>query len=319
MSSKMTRREFAAALGLTGAWTAMRVWGADDPSKSVLVKVGFVSDPHYSNVPYNWAGDDRYFSASLDKLKATVAKFNALGLDLAIEGGDLADWSRVGGSEKGEKDTALSIEKFDEYETEFLKFNGPCYHVAGNHDFCFFSPEEFYARVKNDGVTMTEGYYAFTKNGVKFLILDANYGTGDHHYSKDWSWNWTDANVSAAQLTWLQAELASASGPCVVVCHEILHPNGAGGHVVKNAAAVRAILESSGKVKTVLMGHQHSGMCQSLNGILYYAIPAQVTRSTTTNSFAEVDVRNDGSAVITGYHLAKSYDPEKPGIAVTID
>ena len=90
-------------------------------------------------------------------------------------------------------------------------------------------------------------------------------------------------------------------------CHEILHPNGAKGHVVKNAAAVCAILEASGKVKTVLMGHQHSGLCEELNGILYYAIPAQVTKSRNTNSFAEVDILDDGSAAITGYFLAQSW------------
>lgn len=315
----MNRREFVAALGASGAWTAMRAWGADDPARPVLVKVGFLSDPHYANVPYNWAGDNRFFSASLPKLNAAVAKFNELKLDLAIEGGDLADWSRTGGDAKGEKDVALSIAKFDEYEAEFLKFKGPCYHVAGNHDFCYFTPEEYCARVKNAGVTMKRTHYAFTQKGVKFIVLDANYGTGDRHYSKDWSWNWTDSNVSAEQLRFLADELEAAKGPCVVVCHEILHPNGAGGHVVRNAADVRAILEKSGKVKTVLMGHQHSGMCQTLNGILYYAIPAQVTESPKTNSFAEVDIRSDGSAVITGYFLAKSVDPDAKGVSITVE
>ena len=104
-------------------------------------------------------------------------------------------------------------------------------------------------------------------------MLDANYGTGDRHYSKDWPWSWTDSNVSSAQLKWLEGELAAAKGPCVVFCHEILHPDGAKGHVVTNAAAVRAILEMSGKVKTVLMGHQHSGLCEELNGTDYQVIP----------------------------------------------
>lgn len=55
------------------------------------------------------------------------------------------------------------------------------------------------------------------------------------------------------------------------------------------------------------MGHQHSGLCEELNGILYYAIPAQVTKSRNTNSFAEVDILDDGSASITGYFLAQSW------------
>lgn len=69
---------------------------------------------------------------------------------------------------------------------------------------------------------------------------------------------------------------------------------------------MRRVIEASGKVKTVLMGHQHSGLCETLNGILYYAIAAQVTKSATENSFAEVDVLEDGSSVVTGYFLARS-------------
>ena len=38
-----------------------------------------------------------------------------------------------------------------------------------------------------------------------------------------------------------------------------------------------------------------------------YAIPAQVTKSRNTNSFAEVDILDDGSAAITGYFLAQSW------------
>ena len=41
--------------------------------------------------------------------------------------------------------------------------------------------------------------------------------------------------------------------------------------------------------------------------LLYYAIPAQVTKSRNTNSFAEVDILDDGSAAITGYFLAQSW------------
>ena len=310
-AGNMKRREFitgvaSAAVGMAGVWMARRVYGAECAAKLARVRLGFLSDSHYANVDYAWDGDDRFFFASLAKMRAAVAKFNELKLDMAVEGGDMTDWSRVGASAKGEKDEALTNAAFDEFEAEFLKFNGPCYHVPGNHDFCSFTPEEFYARVKNAGAPMTEGYYAFTKNGIRLIVLDANYGTGDRHYSKDWPWSWTDSNVSSAQLKWLDGELAAAKGPCVVFCHEILHPNGAKGHVVKNAAAVRTILETSGKVKTVLMGHQHSGLCEELNGILYYAIPAQVTKSRNTNSFAEVDILGDGSASITGYFLAQN-------------
>lgn len=311
-SAPLTRGAFVKGLSSAVAAAAADGWGAvvahapDAPKRRVLVRVGFLSDSHYANVALAWAGDNRYYSASLGKMRAAVAKFDSLGLDIAIEGGDLADWSRVGAQPGGGKDMGLSVGKFDEIEAEFVRFGGPAYHVPGNHDFSCFTPEEFYARVKNAGAPMTSGHYSFARNGVTFVVLDANYGAGDRHYSRDWAWNWADSNVPAAQLAWLEGELGKAPGPCVVVCHEILHPGGAGGHVVKNAAEVRKVIEASGKVKTVLMGHQHSGLCETLNGILYYAIAAQVTKSATENSFAEVDVLEDGSSVVTGYFLARS-------------
>ncbi len=52
----------------------------------------------------------------------------------------------------------------------------------------------------------------------------------------------------------------------------------------------------------------YAGLCEELNGILYYAIPAQVAKRRNANNFAEVDILDDGSAVITGYSLARSRD-----------
>ena len=138
---------------------ARRVYGGEGEAKQERVRFGFLSDSHYANVDYAWSGDDRFFFASLAKMRAAVAKFNELKLDMAVEGGDMTDWSRVGASAEGEKDEALTNAAFDEFEAEFLKFNGPCYHVPGNHDFCSFASEEFYSRVKNAGAPMTEGYY----------------------------------------------------------------------------------------------------------------------------------------------------------------
>ena len=100
MKETMNRREFitgaaSAVVGMACMWTARRVYGAEDAAKPARVRIGFLSDSHYANVDYAWAGDNRFFFASLAKMRAAVAKFNELKLDMAVEGGDMTDWSRA--------------------------------------------------------------------------------------------------------------------------------------------------------------------------------------------------------------------------------
>lgn len=313
--NKMSRREFATALGLTGLWSATRLYGIAPSGLKTLVRVGFVSDSHYANFTNDWC--DRFNSGSCGLMKLAAAKFNELKLDMAFEGGDLIDPSTENGQAGGKKDMAKTVAALDEIEAAFTGFKGPCYHIIGNHD-CTFRMPEFFEHVKNDGKKMTSSFYAFEQKGVKFIVLDANVMKNGVHYSPDVRWGWMDSVVPPEQLDFLKRELDAAKVPCVVCCHELLHPKSDWGHIVKNAAEVREIIEKSGKVKTVLMGHYHEGSCMTHNGILYYAIAAQCRESVTTNSFAEIDILEDGSAVITGYELARSYNPSHPGLTAIV-
>ena len=85
------------------------------------------------------------------------------------------------------------------------------------------------------------------------------YTSGMKHYSRDTKWTWTDANIPPEQLAWLGRELAAAKDHAVVFCHQRLDPSAERHHLMKNAAAVRAVLEKSGKVRAVLTGHEHTG------------------------------------------------------------
>ena len=58
----MNRRKFiigsaSAVAGLACVWTAQRVYGAEDATKPARVRLGYLSDSHYANVDYDWAGD----------------------------------------------------------------------------------------------------------------------------------------------------------------------------------------------------------------------------------------------------------------------
>lgn len=222
--------------------------------------------------------------------------FNARGLDFAIELGDFKDFT---------KDVPNTLWHLEAIEGGFAKFKGPRYHVAGNHDFDCLTPEEFFSRTPNGGAVTPKGYYSFVKGGITFIVLNACYNSAMEPYYRKNTWN--DANVPPEEMKWLEEELAKATGPAIVFCHQRLEDSAEPQHIIKNAAAVRTVLEKSGKVKGVITGHQHKGGANVVNGIPYYSLRALVCDSGEgNNSFAEVAVYADGAFTVTGWRNAVS-------------
>ena len=295
---KLTRRIFIKGLG---SYTAVSLCGcASGRADARTVRFGMVTDLHYADhdpdpKPCGVVGR-RYYRESKRKLDEAVAVFNRLGLDFAIELGDFKDLS---------SDKAATLAHLDAIEASFAAFKGPRYHVYGNHDFDCLTPQELGARLRNGDGPMASGHYAFFVKGVRFVVLDACYDSTLRHYSCNNPWN--DANVPPAELKWLEGELAAAPGPVVVFCHQRLDPSAEPQHLVRNAAQVREVLERSGKVKTVVTGHQHKGGLNVLNGITYYSLRALVCDTGDgANVFAEGEIAADGSLAVVGWRNAVS-------------
>jgi len=296
---RLDRRDFIFS---AGAFAAVRLHGADGDAASPLVRFGIVTDLHYASIADDRAPDGvvgrRCYRESLRKLNEAVSVFNRRQLDFAVEMGDFKDLT------VGRAETLAHLEAIEKC---FAKFDGPRYHIFGNHDFDCLAPDDLAARLANDGKPMTRGYYSFVKNGVAFVVLDCCYDSSMRHYSCNNPWD--DSNVPDEELAWLREELAAARGPVVVMTHQRLDPSADPRHLVRNAAAVREVIEKSGKVKLVLTGHQHLGAFNVCNGIPYYSLVALVIDSgPAANSFAEVAVFGDGSFSVTGYRNALSYD-----------
>lgn len=294
---KVLRREFivsASALALFGCKTAR-----DD---DVAVRFGMVMDLHYAKLPVSGSGPlRRCYEQSVEKLRRCVETMNRRQVDFLIELGDFTDQRAV-----VPKPEVLSC--LDEIESEFRRFEGPCYHLLGNHDNEQMTKREFLAHVANAGQAMTSGHYSFAVNGVTFIALDANFNSRMEDYAPG-NWDWTDANVPDWELDWLERTLAETSDPVIVLGHQRLDPAAEPRHLVKNAAAVRDVIERSGKVLAVLTGHQHDGGFCRCNGIPYYTLRALVNGSLpASNSFAEVEVRRSGRLGVTGYAEALSRD-----------
>ena len=294
-----SRREFIVATA-AGLLAGRRLFGDADIGAGPVVRFGMVTDIHYADInpdpaPCGVVGR-RFYRESLRKLGEAVEIFNARKVDFAIELGDFKDLTR------GREDTLKCL---DAIEACFARFNGPRYHVAGNHDFDCLPTAEFFSRIPNDGRIEPTGYYTFTRGGVKFIVMNACYDSRMRPYSCNNPWD--DANVPPEELVWLEGELASATGNVIVFCHQRLEDSAEPNHLVKNASAVRALIEKSGKVKGVITGHQHCGAYRVLNGIPYYSLRALVCDSGEgANSFAEVAVYPSGKFTVTGWRRAQS-------------
>ena len=275
---------------MAGAFAASRAFGTEDGSESPLVRFGLVTDVHYADINTSGSGATaRHYRDSLLKLAVAVEDFNRREEDFVAELDDFKDLTN------GRDGTLAALERI---EAEFAKFNGPRYHVPGNHDFDCLTEEEFYSRTPNGG-SVGGGYYSFVRNGVTFIVLDGCYTSDAKHYSPSISWSWKDSNIPPDEMEWLGRELAAAQGHVVVFCHQRLDPASDQDCRVKNAAAVRSLLESSGKVRAVLTGHEHVSGQDFVNGIPYYTLGAMVSGAwPDANCYAEAVVYPSGKFAV---------------------
>ncbi len=257
-------------------------------------RFGIVSDCHYADTE---TVGSRYYRQSLDKLSECVEAMNGERVDFLIELGDFKDEDRPAVEEK-------TISYLRAAEQVFEKFEGPRLHVLGNHDADSISKKQFLANIENSGINADKTYYSFDFKGAHFVVLDATYRADGADYDHG-NFDWTDANIPSAELSWLREDLAEARGPAIVFVHQLL--DGTGAHYVRNAAEVRAVLQSSGKVPAVFQGHQHSGCHSQIEGIHYYTLKAVVEGpGEEDNAYAIVEVRPDGCIIVTGYRKAVS-------------
>ncbi|HPS54308.1 MAG TPA: metallophosphoesterase [Sedimentisphaerales bacterium] len=292
----ITRRDFlkASALGIAGLSFAQLSALADENNN--VIRFGIVTDPHYSDcdTPQD---SSRFFKQSLDKMTECVELMNKEKVDFLIELGDFKDAAPQGNQPQ-------TIEYIKTIENIFQKFQGPRYHVLGNHDVDCITKQQFLSNIKNSDIQDGLSYYSFDKNGVHFVVLDANYHKEGTEYSAG-NFNWTSPNIPQGQLDWLKQDLQQAKGPAIIFIHQLL--DGQGDVYVDNSPQVRQVLEDAGNVLAVFNGHHHEGQYSLINNIHYYTLKAMIEGSgEENNAYAIVELHKDDSLTVTGYRKAVS-------------
>jgi alkaline phosphatase len=267
---------------------ARRLLAAEQPAKGG-VRFGLITDLHYADKP---AAGTRYYRETLAKLAEAAERFRQEKPAFAVELGDLIDAADA---------VETELKYLKRVNREFAAAAKERHYVLGNHCVDTLTKDEFLG-----GVGQAKSYYSFDSGGVHFVVLDACFRSDGKPYQRKNS-KWTDANVPAAELGWLKEDLKGTHKKVVVFAHQRLDV--ANNYGVKNAADVRKVLEGSGKVLCVFQGHSHKNDYKDIGGVHYCTLVGMIEGSGAENSgYAVVEVRADGTAVVTGFRKQKGYE-----------
>ena len=252
------------------------------------LRVGLVTDLHYADKAPTGT---RHYRETLAKLESAAKQFERDRPAFVVELGDLID---AADSVDVELNYLKTINK------EFSAICHDRHYVLGNHCVDTLRKEEFLG-----GVEQRNSYYSFDRGGFHFVVLDSCFRSDGEPYGRK-NFQWTDANIPAAELEWLEGDLKANSKPVIVFAHQRLDVSN--NHGVKNNAGVRTILESSGNVLSVFQGHSHQNDLKEIGGIHYCTLVAMVEGSgAENNGYSVMEIEHNGTIHLTGFHQQKSH------------
>jgi alkaline phosphatase len=270
---------------LANSTTKLRA--AEDQARKV--RVGLVTDLHHADKPTKGT---RHYRDTLAKLAEAAKQFSADKPDFVVELGDFVDAAE---SLEIEQDYLRQVSKV------FSTIPVPKHYVLGNHCVDTLTKEEFLG-----GVGKKESFYSFDQGGFHFIVIDSCFRSDGKPYGRKNS-TWTDANIPAYEMDWLRADLRATDKKVIVFAHQRL--DDAGQHAVKNAADVRKVLESSGKVLAVFQGHSHKNDHQEIAGIHYATLVAMVEGAGPDNSgYSIMEVLDGGTIHLSGFRKQANYN-----------
>jgi predicted phosphodiesterase len=280
----LTRRQWLVGVGAcAGAGLPiLRAVAEGNPSLSF----GLVTDVHSADIPPK---TNRHYRDALEKLGQAVDTFRQRKAEFIIQLGDFIDADPAKVDDLGYLAAARKV---------WDRFEGPKYHVLGNHCVTVLSRKEFMDGIGWPG---RNAHYSFDQAGWHFVVLDACYRRDETPYNAG-NFDWKDSWVPAAEQQWLRDDLRkNAAKPTIVMLHQNLQDQKVSTGV-KNADQVRSILEAAGNVVAVLQGHEHKGDYDRINGIHYVTFQGNIVGPASEGStYAIVTLGPGRTIAIRGF------------------
>lgn len=172
-------------------------------------------------------------------------------------------------------DFCFPLPENDVILTIWNQFEGPQYHVLGNHDMDRNDKQEI-----QDYLGMPSNYYAFDAGTFHFIVLDVNYYMHDNQYIDYNNGNYYAHSpqlpyIPDEQLQWLIDDLSRTDRHTIIFSHQSLHNPLEG---ALNRDDIHAVLVAANqaagfhKVMACFNGHNHVDACITHDGIHYIEV-----------------------------------------------
>ena len=246
---------------------------ASDQSQKPLFTFGIITDVHHCNAQPEGT---RFYNQSASRLRDAVGSLKADSADFLINLGDLID-----------RDYASFEPVLKIIDSSGLR----TYHCLGNHD---FSVDARYKKRLPLPMPDRSGYYSFTVDNFRFIILNGNEvstyaqsGKAAIKKTEEYiaslkaegmtnalDWN---GGLGIKQIEWLGLQLDEASSKnekVFIICHFPSYPENE--HNLLNYREINALLGNYHNIIAWFSGHNHAGNYGNFNMIHFVNLKAMV-------------------------------------------
>jgi len=272
--------------------------GADD----AILRFGLITDTHAHDIDSPLEG--KWMSHTQQRLTAFTTEMNLWAPDFVIELGDFINGWVVLGIDPGDPARIPSILAWA--DSLYDQFDGPSYHVIGNHDLYNLDKSQY-----REILDLESTSYSFDMGAYHIVVLDVQYAADGTDLAN--TFTGVAGFVPETELAWLRADLAATDRPTIICVHQPLDESAAdmeawGRATVFNQDAVRDLFVEDGDVIAVLQGHDHINDYQLLDGIHYITFEAMVDQNTPA-TWAQIALNPvSRSLVIEGIGVQASYE-----------
>lgn len=296
------------------------------PGKEVVLKFAMITDVHYGNRTClencgpenpNYQATLRHLQENALRLTRGIEYINQAGVDFTVCLGDVldSDFPGVDNDATFSQKVNRVLGDAEDISNVLGSLDQELHYVLGNHDLYVLEGEQCLDAL---GLSTRQWNpergqsYSFDRNGIHFVVLDANFKQDDSPNHGRAYTNYLETYIPRRGLEWLADDISETRDDTIIFVHQPIYAEG-GYEVaaIQNREDVREQLErvSNGRIRAVFQGHIHTSQANNVGGIPYVSLPA-VTQQHNVRKvpLSVVSVYTDGSMAVEGIDMHSHYE-----------